>query len=401
MTTIDARVRGAGSALVAHWRGFWFRSEAAYTLGLVRIAFGVVLVLWTLWLYRSLYTGFGTEGIAPRPPSRQFVWGVFHLFPTDEALLIGWFLLLAAGIALAVGWHSRLAAVLAFVLILSFERRNPGIFNGGDALLRIEAIFLALAPCGAALSLDQRRRTGSFWSAQQFRPWPLRLMQVQLSVIYLATVVEKLSGETWQNGTAVSFSLRQSDLLLIPIPTWLSHNLVVSNVLTWGTLVIELMIAIFVWNRRWRPWVLAAGVVMHLSISAAIEVGFFTPITLILYLAFTPPEKAQALADGARVRLTVLKSRILRRETAWTPRAGGGAEGRAERIIAEDSDGLDEVRARTVRPLTGRATRDHRQPADRLQEASSVLNDHLDTRDNDEPSGRRGRHAKPEVLPGV
>ena len=57
-------------------------------------------------------------------------------------------------------------------------------------------MFLALSPCGAGLSLDQRRRTGKFWSAETRPSWPIRLFQVQLSLIYLSAVRSKLAGET-------------------------------------------------------------------------------------------------------------------------------------------------------------------------------------------------------------
>ena len=77
------------------------------------------------------------------------------------------------------------AALTLFVLILSFEHRDVWVFNSGDLAVRIEALFLAISPCGAALSLDQVRSAGKFWSAQQRPQWPIRSMQVQLSLIYL------------------------------------------------------------------------------------------------------------------------------------------------------------------------------------------------------------------------
>ena len=122
-----------------------------YTLGLVRIAFGALAVLWTLWLFPLLYEMFGTDGIAPHRPSFAYTWGVFDLWSSNPAVLAGWALLLAASIALMVGWHSRFAAIVVFVLILSFQRRDPWFFNAGDAAARIEALFLAISPCGGGL----------------------------------------------------------------------------------------------------------------------------------------------------------------------------------------------------------------------------------------------------------
>ncbi|WP_375488831.1 HTTM domain-containing protein [uncultured Mycobacterium sp.] len=291
-------------AAAENWRTFWFRSQPAYTLGLVRIAFGAVALGWTLSLLPDLHELFGPHGIAPQQPAGSFQWGLFAIWNSDRALLIGWAVLLNCSLALMIGWHSRLAALVVFVLILSFEHRNPSVWNSGDLLVRLEALFLALSPCGAALSLDQRRSTGMFWSAQQRPQWPVRLMQLQLSLIYLASALSKLNGSAWPEGTAVSYALRLQDMLLVPAPRWFANNALLMNAATWGTLAVEFSVAILVWNPRLRPWVLAAGVVMHTMIMIAVAVGFFSLAMFVLYLAFVPSETAQRLPRSTKQSAT-------------------------------------------------------------------------------------------------
>jgi hypothetical protein len=295
MTESARAVRVQPTAIVDRWRIFWFRPEPAYPLGLIRIAFGAIAVAWTVSLLPDLYDLFGGHGVAPHQPAVAYQWGVFNAFTSDRALFIGWAVLLVCAVALTVGWHSRLAALAVFVLILSFDYRDPAVFNSGDNLIRIEALILALSPCGAALSLDQRRTTGSFWLAQTRAVWPLRLLQIQLSLIYLATVRVKMNGNAWPQGTAVSYALRLQDMLIVPTPHWVSTNALLMNAATWGTLAIELSIGILVWNRRLRPWVLAAGVVMHSTIMITIAVGFFAPAMFVLYLAFVAPDTVRRL----------------------------------------------------------------------------------------------------------
>jgi hypothetical protein len=309
MIASERRARLRPAAVVERWREFWFRPEPAYPLGLVRIAFGALAMAWTLSLLPGLYELFGEDGVAPRQPLRgPFRWTVFDIWTSDGALLVGWAVLLVAAIALTVGWHSRIAALLVFLLILSFDRRNPFVLNSGDVLVRIEALFLALSPCGAALSLDRRRRTGSLWSAATQSPWPLRLMQVQLSVIYLSSVQVKLTGSAWPQGTAVSYALRLYDMLILRVPQWISTDALLMNLATWGTMAIELSIGILIWNRRLRPWVLAAGVVMHTMIMITINVGFFSLAMFVLYLAFVPPESVRRLPDTIADIVTKLRT---------------------------------------------------------------------------------------------
>jgi hypothetical protein len=323
MTESDHPQRSRFAAYIDGWRGFWFTPQPAYTLGLVRMVFGALAVAWTLSLLPDLYDFFGEDGVAPQPTHWAYEWGFFEFWTSDNALLIGWVVLLLAAIALTVGWHSRLAAVVVFVLIQSFMQRSRWVFNGGDALVSIEVMVLALCSCGAALSLDQRRRTGSFWSAQTRATWPIRLMQVQLSMIYLVNVQAKLSGEAWVDGSAASYAWRT--WALFSVPEWLTGNAILVNVATWGTILIELAIAILVWNRRWRPWVLSIGIALHLSIMVTLSVGFHSLAMFVLYLAFVPWETVKRLPDKV--------GRILKR----SPRQPPVSEPAADRVESADS----------------------------------------------------------------
>ncbi|HWN27442.1 MAG TPA: HTTM domain-containing protein, partial [Actinomycetospora sp.] len=209
-----------------------------------------------------------------------------------------------------------------FVGVLSFARRDPYVLNAGDILLRSLAFYFIFAPAGEALSLDRwRRARDTFWEFPLRAPWALRLMQIQLSVIYLSTVWEKLQGSRWRDGTAVSYALRIGDVHRFPTPAFLADSVLMSEVMTFGTLVVELSLAIFVWNRTLRPWVLALGVSLHLSIELSMMVGFFSLLMLTLYLAFLPPETASRLVLWVRrwTRRRVSQRSARRRPSA--PRA--------------------------------------------------------------------------------
>ncbi len=72
------------------------------------------------------------------------------------------------------------------------------------------------------------------------------------------------------------------------------------NALTWGSLAIELAVGILVWFPRFRPWVLAAGVLMHLLIDIHIQIGIFSYGMFVLYLAWVSPETVRTLPDKLR-----------------------------------------------------------------------------------------------------
>ncbi len=286
------------------WEGFWFEPMPTSSLAVVRIAFGLVVFAWTVSLTPDLTAFFSGGGIFPGESSIAGVWGVLGIAPGGGVVVVLYAAMLVASLALAAGALTRVAALVVFVGLLSFERRNPWVFNSGDGLLRVIAFYMMLAPAGAAVSVDRwRRERDRLWEFPDRAPWALRLMQIQLSVIYLAGVWEKVQGATWNNGTAVSYALRVSDLGALPVPGFLSQTPVVVNLLTFGTLAAELGLGILVWNRRLRRWVLLGGVAFHVAIVWAIRVGFFSAGMLVLYLAFVDPE-------WARTRLLAVRDRL-------------------------------------------------------------------------------------------
>jgi len=277
------------------WERFWFKSQPTSSLAVVRIVFGLLVFTWTLSLAPDLDAFFGRAGLLSGQIGGAGVWGVLAIFRSDLAVQVLFVVLLVASFGVIVGYRTRLAAVLVFIGVMSFERRDPYVFNTGDGLVRLIAFYLMLAPAGAALSLDRFLGTRErFWEFPWRAPWALRLMQIQLSVVYIAGLWIKVQGTTWNDGTAVSYALRVSDLHRLPLPSFVTNSLLIANVLTYGTLAVEASVAVLVWNRRLRPWVLLIGACLHLGIEWSIRVGFFSFAMLTLYLSFLDPHWAQA-----------------------------------------------------------------------------------------------------------
>jgi vitamin K-dependent gamma-carboxylase-like protein len=311
------------------WDRFWFSPMSTATLALLRIVVGVLTLGWTLSLSRDLLTFEASDGIIPHQPPYGDIAGPWHTwgllgFVGGKGMIIALFVvMIVASIALTVGFGTRVAALLVFLGLLSLQRRNPFVFNSGDALLRDLAFYLMLAPSGAAFSVDRWLRTKErFWDAPARAPWALRLIQVQFTILYLAAVHGKVRGATWNDGTAVSYALRIGDYVRLPVPLFISDSLFISNVFTIGTVLLELALAILVWNRALRPWVLLLGVSLHLGIEYSLRVGFYSLTILAIYLAFVPPERVSAWLLALRERLRRSRIAPLRRLAAPAESAG-------------------------------------------------------------------------------
>lgn len=269
--------------MISRWRAWAFAPVDPAPMAALRIACGLLVLGWTLSLLPDAATFLADDGLTAGPSDGGTGWWTVGSFPPYPVLGV----LAAAAVALTLGWRTRVASVVVVMLLVVVQRRDVYVLNSGDLLLRQMAFFVALMPAGEVWSLDARRRGTSSWRA----PWALRLLQVQISLVYLFSVVAKLGGAAWQNGTAVGIAVQLEDLQRLVLPQALATSVTVSALLTYGTLVVEAFLVVGLWSARTRPWAIAAGAAIHLGIEATLLIGWFSLTILACYLAFVPGEQ--------------------------------------------------------------------------------------------------------------
>lgn len=280
-----------------------FRRRSAWSLALMRVIFGCTLLAWTLTLMLDASDFFSPDGIAGPDVASTVGWRYFDL-NSSGAAWIALATLVVAALAIIVGFRPTWFLLLAFVLLVAVQRRNPLILNSGDLVLRNFALLLALCPTSAALSVDRWMQHGrsSLRTAAQVAPWGLRLIQLQVVVIYFFAFWSKY-GPTWRQGTAVSTALRLDDLRRIAPPSFMIDNIAVVAALTWGALAIELGLALLLWSRRLRPVLIVLALLLHLFIDTFMLVGFFFPALIVGLAAFTDTDWVGRVANRLITRL--------------------------------------------------------------------------------------------------
>jgi hypothetical protein len=278
----------------AGWSRWAFAPADTAPMAALRIAVGLLTIGWTLSLLPDAQTFLGGDGVQRGLPHYDSgAWAV-PVGPPYVVLAV----LLAAAVALVLGWRTRVVAVVVWLLLLAVQRRDPWILNSGDLLLRELAFFVMLMPAGETWSLDARRR-----QVERLRaPWALRLVQMQVSAIYLFSVWAKVRGTTWNDGTAVGIALQLQDLQRFAVPASVSTSLLVSAVLTYSSLAVEASLAFGLWLPRLRYWVMAAGIGLHLGIEASLLIGWFSLAIVSSYVAFVPPEHLRRAVAWIRSR---------------------------------------------------------------------------------------------------
>ena len=175
--------------------------------------FVVLTDRWTVLFFRS------------DPPFVYTIFGLYFLF----------------GTIMTIGLYTRVATVLTWFLTLQLYNYNPIYYTGGDTVLRVMLFLGMFVDWGQAYSVDawRKRRKAILGGAEQVPAlrripvWPLRLMMLQLAIIYCATGILK-SGKTWANGTALYYALNLDHFYRIPAFTlyaW-ADKLYITRVMT-------------------------------------------------------------------------------------------------------------------------------------------------------------------------
>lgn len=285
---------------------WWSEPVRAERLAAMRIGLSGILLLdllLTYWPNLGIFFGKNSLGdpnifsFYTSLPSWR--WSLLRGVENPVILRAALALWLAATFCLMIGLFARPCAVISWIFSTSFAGLNSCIDNAGDEIRGIILFYLAISPCGAIWSVDrwwkQRRALASRGASALglpvfIHPWPLRLLFVQLILIYFSNGVFKLMGATWLSGNSLYYVL--SDLTLarwsyaeFTVPVWATKTL------TWLVLGWEAGFPVWValpWTRRAALWV---GVAFHLGIGVSMELGFFAPYALCMYLPLVPWER--------------------------------------------------------------------------------------------------------------
>ena len=206
----------------------------------------------------------------------------------------------AVFLGLALGWKSRWMAWLALLIQASIYHRNPWMQNGGDRVMRLGTLYLALVPCGLTYSLDALNISKVERSGVRKVPvLAHRLLQLQWVLIYAQSGWEKAKGTAWWDGSALYDALSVGGYQRWPAMTerLLDQDLVqvFCMVGTWVTLFWEMSFALLVLWPATRWMALALGVLIHFGIFSGMMVGAFSAIMLWGYQAWLPPDWPQKI----------------------------------------------------------------------------------------------------------
>jgi hypothetical protein len=279
---------------------WWTEPVRAERLAALRIGFAAVLLLDILCTYFPLAKDFFGPGSLGSPEvfaptsSAWYRWSLLRGIE-DPRLYAGALVLWAvAAVFLLAGVVPRVSAAIAWALSISIMNVNCYLHNSGDNVRTITLFYLMLCPCAAAWSLKSfaGRRIGK--KEPVYVPaWPVRLLFVQLTLIYFLNGVYKLAGSEWRDGhimysVLANLAWTRFSFAQLSLPAW------ALQAMTWTPLVFELGFPLLVMIPRVRVLALCVGILFHLGTGIFLQLGPFPLYMMCLYLPLVPWEKLVA-----------------------------------------------------------------------------------------------------------
>ncbi|MFG0332290.1 MAG: HTTM domain-containing protein [Maioricimonas sp. JB049] len=297
------------------WQQFWFTPVSPTLLGMLRICCGLMLVYTHAVWGTALDEFFGphawvTRDLALAYHGDDYAFSFWWWVPPESAATAH-----AACMALlvlfTVGFATRLTSIAAFLVTVSYIYRVPGALFGLDKINAMLALYLAIGPSGAALSVDRwirtrlarRKRSSShdvrFWSPPPSASanFALRLIQVHMCVIYFFAGLTKLQGPAWWDGQALWMAFANLEYQTLDM-TWIAWYPRLANLLTHISIAWELSFCVLIWKPLLRPLVLFGAVALHIGIGVCLGMWTFGLIMLIGCMSFLPPESLARLVAG-------------------------------------------------------------------------------------------------------
>lgn len=258
------------------WNRFWFESFDPGRWKIFRV-FSCLTILGfylirhaDLLEFYSSRQGFPLEALADFN-SMSGRLNVLSFVGQDSLLLLLHGVYLAALALLAFGFAPRWMAGLGWLLHVSFIHTNMAATYGVDSIFTFFLLSLFLVGSG---------KPGSAMASVG-----MRLIQIQICVIYAYSGLGKLRGTSWWTGEALWGVLANPQLARFDFG-WTAHFPVLLSVLTSATFIWEIYFPVLIWLPRLRPWMLLFGLGLHASIGVMMNLPFFALLMASSYALF-------------------------------------------------------------------------------------------------------------------
>lgn len=307
---------------------FFFSPRSGEPLAFFRIAIAFIGLVQGCWLLGNVVMLYGVNGLIPWALSKGIVSPLMPqlswLQPLATAtgisgdtmvyVLMGVYLICL--VFLLMGMSTRAAATLAWGLHLMFINTGFMAAYGVETFLHIALFYCILMPVGESFTWKNNESSVSEWNALS-----IRVLQIHLCIVYLASGLEKAMGAQWWNGEAIWQTFMQGQFARFDMH-WLAGYPWLAKMICWSTLLIEIGYPVFIWWRKTRVYAYVGVVLLHVGISVFMGLQLFAAIMIVFSTAALGWEYIEQVYWGIvrplRERKMLRRAEVLATQAFWS-----------------------------------------------------------------------------------
>jgi predicted DCC family thiol-disulfide oxidoreductase YuxK len=271
---------------------------APSTKKLFRIALFAWFLLTTLLMLPS-HTEFWSaqafiSRISPAPGSiRMFSAILSHPLVTPYYLLFVFGAIFSYTLAM-LGVQTRLMTFFSIFFAYNLANQAEITLDGGDNLSWLMLSYLLF------MNTDGRKvakKSWSGWLSTGISNAAFILACFQVLVVYFYAGICKIDGELWQKGMALFYILQSSNYGHPAIAPLLLKAWPLTVIGTYFTMGFQLLFSFYVWNKKAKPYLFAAGTFLHFNIGLVMGLPSFGLIMCLVYILFFPEDWSHAVLN--------------------------------------------------------------------------------------------------------
>jgi hypothetical protein len=183
---------------------------------------------------------------------------------------------------LIFNYKTRISTLLCFMTFLLLEIRSPGLNDGGDNITRLSLFYMILL---CPNPMKSKMSNLKVW----LHNVGIAAITAQLMIMYWTSGFMKITGEKWQNGTAM-YVISNVEWFSLPAIRDIFLNPVVTTIGTYAPMVFMILFPIAIFSRLKFLWIFV-GIFLHLGIAYTMGLLTFSLVMIGLELFIITDEE--------------------------------------------------------------------------------------------------------------
>jgi len=288
------------------------RRSGGYGTAFLRVGLSVIMLLTYAWNVPVLEQLFGPfaqlsyNNYLYSTPATPLALYRYSSNPMYIVVLYG--LSMAISGAYALGVMPRIMCWLFALTTFSMQNRIWYGVDAGQSLVVLLSFLLCLVDTSVKFTLFHRQVSSTrnvcraltvLHNGGRF------LISWQICMVYFWSTFYKLQGTEWRHGTAMHYVWQLEPFMpFATLSHFLSNSSVAVTLATSGTVLLQASFVILMWNRRTKPWVIGAVILLHLGIAVLMNLFLFSLTVIVADLSLLSDAQFSAVGRmlGPRLR---------------------------------------------------------------------------------------------------